>query len=63
MTDPVSEQGGDLVLIADDDRDIVRFVEVNLSLEGFGWRLPPTATTPWPRPCRSCPTWSCLSTG
>ena len=26
----------DLVLIADDDRDIVRFVEVNLRLEGFG---------------------------
>jgi PleD family two-component response regulator len=25
----------DLVLIADDDRDIVRFVEVNLKLEGF----------------------------
>jgi PleD family two-component response regulator len=34
MTDPV-EQGGDLILIADDDRDIVRFVEVNLKLEGF----------------------------
>jgi CheY-like chemotaxis protein len=26
---------GDLVLIADDDRDIVRFVELNLRLEGF----------------------------
>jgi len=26
---------GNLVLIADDDRDIVRFVEVNLRLEGF----------------------------
>ncbi|HWD44122.1 MAG TPA: diguanylate cyclase response regulator, partial [Actinomycetota bacterium] len=24
-----------MVLIADDDRDIVRFVEVNLRLEGF----------------------------
>ena len=26
---------GDLVLIADDDKDIVRFVELNLRLEGF----------------------------
>lgn len=30
MTDPT-----DLILIADDDEDIVRFVEVNLRLEGF----------------------------
>jgi len=35
MTDPVGEQGSDLVLIADDDRDIVRFVALNLRLEGF----------------------------
>jgi len=26
---------GNLVLIADDDRDIVRFVALNLRLEGF----------------------------
>jgi DNA-binding response OmpR family regulator len=35
MTDPAGEHDGALVLIADDDRDIVRFVEVNLQLEGF----------------------------
>ena len=28
----------DLVLVADDDEDIVRFVEVNLRLEGFDVR-------------------------
>ena len=26
---------GQLILIADDDEDIVRFIEVNLRLEGF----------------------------
>lgn len=30
--------GGELVLVADDDEDIVRFVEVNLRLEGFDVR-------------------------
>ena len=37
MSEQLSDQdgGGDLVLVADDDRDIVRFVEVNLKLEGF----------------------------
>jgi DNA-binding response OmpR family regulator len=36
VTDDLTDgQGGDLVLVADDDRDIVRFVEVNLKLEGF----------------------------
>jgi DNA-binding response OmpR family regulator len=34
MTEPAGTPG-DLVLVADDDRDIVRFVEVNLKLEGF----------------------------
>lgn len=31
----MSGSGGELVLVADDDEDIVRFVEVNLRLEGF----------------------------
>jgi diguanylate cyclase (GGDEF)-like protein len=31
----VSEEGQDLVLVADDDPDILRFVEFNLKLEGY----------------------------
>jgi DNA-binding response OmpR family regulator len=45
------------VLVADDDADIVRFVEVNLRLEGFQ-----VVRRPSPRPSTSSPTsssWTC----
>ncbi|MBX6357803.1 MAG: response regulator [Micromonosporaceae bacterium] len=35
MTAPEPGEGGELILVVDDDQDIARFVEVNLKLHGF----------------------------
>ena len=47
------------VLVADDDADILRFVEINLRLEGFEVVTARDGPTRSRRPLPCGPTWCC----
>jgi len=49
------------VLVADDDADILRFMEINFRLEGFEVVTARDGPTRSPRPLPSGPTWWCLT--